>query len=91
VTTKGEEMASAVRRRRDRRDRWLREGPHALLRNLGLVGSLGWLLVLPAVAGAWLGRRLDHRYGSGVFWSATLIFCGVVLGAALVWQRVRKS
>jgi ATP synthase protein I len=61
------------------------------LRNLGLVGSLGWLLVLPPVAGAWLGRWLDNHYHSGVFWSATLIFCGVLLGAGLVWQKVRRS
>ncbi len=91
MTSKGDDMASAVRKRRDRHDRWLREGPHALLRNLGLVGALGWLLVLPPVGGAWLGRWLDHRFDSGVFWSATLIFCGVVLGALLVWQRVRGS
>lgn len=86
-----EQMASAVRKRRDRRDRWLREGSRALLRNLGLVGSLGWLLVLPPLGGALLGRRLDTRFGSGVFWSATLIFCGAALGAALVWQKLRKS
>ena len=91
MTSKGDEMASAVRKRRERRDRWLREGPRALLRNLGLVGSLGWLLVLPPLAGAMLGRRLDSHYASGVFWSATLIFGGVVLGAVLVWQKVRKS
>ena len=91
MTSKGEEMASAVRTRRERRDRWLREGPRALLRNLGLVGSLGWLLVLPPLGGALLGRRLDSHYATGVFWSATLIFCGVILGAVLVWQKVRKS
>ena len=86
-----EQMASAVRKRRDRRDRWLREGPRALLRNLGLVGSLGWLLVLTPLGGALLGRWLDNRYSSGVFWSATLIFCGAALGAGIVWQQVRKS
>ena len=86
-----EQMASAVRKRRERRDRLLREGPRALLRNLGLVGSLGWLLVLPPLGGALLGRWLDNRYSSGVFWSATLIFCGAALGAGLVWQKVRQS
>ena len=84
-------MASAVRKRRERHDHWLREGPRALLRNLGLVGALGWFLVLPPLGGALLGRWLDNRYASGVFWSATLIFCGAALGAALVWQKVRRS
>ncbi|HVT08457.1 MAG TPA: AtpZ/AtpI family protein [Polyangia bacterium] len=91
MTPRGEDMASAVRRRRERRDRWLREGPGALVRNLGLVGSLGWLLVLPPLAGAVLGRRLDSHYHAGVFWSATFIFCGAVLGGVLVWQKVKRS
>ena len=86
-----DEMAAAVRKRRDRRDRWRRTGPRALLRNLGLVGSLGWMLVLPPLAGALVGRWLDTRYRAGVFWSATFIFVGVVAGAALVWQQVRRS
>lgn len=84
-------LASAVRRRRERRERWSRQGPRALLRNLGLVGALGWQLALPPLAGALLGRWLDRRFDAGVFWSATLIFVGAALGGALVWKQVTRS
>ena len=83
-----EQMASAVRKRRERRDRWLREGSRALLRNLGLVGSLGWLPRSPPLGGALLGRWLDNRYGSGVFWSATLIFLRCRPGR---WARLTEG
>jgi ATP synthase protein I len=86
-----EQLADAVRKRRERRDRWLAEGPRALLRNLGMVGALGWLVVVPTVAGALAGRWIDRRTGAGIFWSATCIFAGVVLGGWLVWQKVNKS
>ena len=32
---------------------------------LGLVGSVGWMVVLPAVLGAFLGRWIDRRDGHG--------------------------
>ncbi len=84
-------LAGAVQKRRERRERWAHEGPRALLRNLGLVGSLGWLLVLPPLGGALVGRWLDRRFESGVFWSVTFIFAGAALGGALVWRQVRRS
>ena len=84
-------MASAVQKHRERRERSARQGPRALLRNLGLVGALGWQLVLPPLGGALLGRWLDRRFGAGVFWSATLIFVGAAAGAALVWKQVKRS
>lgn len=84
-------LAAAVEARRQRQDRWARQGPRAVLRNLGVVGSLGWLLVIPPLGGALLGRWLDRHFGAGVFWSATLIFVGAALGGALVWQRVNRS
>jgi ATP synthase protein I len=84
-------LADAVEKTRERRRRLAEGGPRALLRNLSLVGSLGWMLVLPTLAGALLGRWLDRRFGSGVFWSATLIFAGAVAGGSLVWNQVRRS
>ena len=75
-----EELASAVRKRRIATRRWLREGARSLLPNLGLVGSLGWLLVLPPLGGALLGRWLDQRFGSGIFLDGA---------AHLLWRRLR--
>jgi ATP synthase protein I len=61
------------------------------MQNLAIVGTLGWLLVVPPLLGALAGRWLDRRYGTGVFWSASLIFVGVVAGGAMVWRRMNQE
>ena len=33
-------------------------------RGLGLVGSVGWMVVVPALLGAFLGRWIDRRAGT---------------------------
>ena len=46
-------------------------------RGLGLVGSVGWMVVLPALLGAFLGRWIDRRSGTGIFWTLSLLFVGL--------------
>jgi len=84
-------LAQSVERHRQKRERWDRDGRHSLAQNLALVGSLGWSLVVPMLAGAFLGHFIDHRYQTGVFWSATSIFLGTAAGAYFVWERLRRQ
>jgi ATP synthase protein I len=88
---RAERLATSVRRQRERRERWQRDGNLTLPRSLALVGTLGWLLVAPALLGVLLGRWLDRRYQSGVFWSATLLFAGVIAGGSFLWKRVHQK
>lgn len=60
-------------------------------RGLGLVGAVGWMVSLPAVAGALLGRWLDGRYHSGVFWTLSLLFFGLALGCLSAWRHVQQE
>jgi ATP synthase protein I len=85
------DLAQSVERHRQRRERWDRDGRHSFAQNLALVGSLGWSLVVPMLAGAFLGHLIDHRYQTGVFWSATSIFLGTAAGAYFVWERLRRQ
>jgi ATP synthase protein I len=89
--TRARDLARSVQRHRQRREGWAREGKHAFAQNLVLVGSLGWSLVVPMLAGAFLGHFIDHRYHTGVFWSATSIFLGTAAGAYFVWERLRRQ
>ncbi|HYH20959.1 MAG TPA: AtpZ/AtpI family protein [Azospirillum sp.] len=84
-------MAEPVRRRRERHERWLKEGERPVGRNLALIGALGWLVVAPTLAGLAAGRWLDGLAGSGVFWTASLIFAGVALGGWLAWKRIEQE
>jgi ATP synthase protein I len=84
-------LLDAVRIRGERRRRRLAEGEPSLARNLGQVGVLGWTIVLPALVGLFLGRWLDHRFGTGIFWSAPLLLLGLALGCWTGWKWMRRS
>ena len=79
-------LVTQARLRRDRRDRWLRAGDMSVGRRLAQIGVLGWIFVVPTLAGLFLGRWLDARLASGIFWSAPLMFLGVCLGGWTAWK-----
>jgi ATP synthase protein I len=86
-----DEMERAARLRQQRQDQWQRTGERPVWRNLTMIGAIGWLIVLPMLVGILLGRWLDARLGSGIFWSGALIMLGAVLGGYLAWQRIRDE
>jgi ATP synthase protein I len=62
-----------------------------LLANTVYLGTLGLILVLPIVAGAYLGSWLDSRLpGYSFSWTVTLIVLGVFVGAIDVYLFVRE-
>ena len=84
-------MRRAVKETQARAERWKREGERSLGQNLAMVGSLGWLIVVPTLAGVALGRWLDYRFGTGIQFTGALIVVGVALGGWLAWQRIGKE
>ncbi len=79
-------LRRAVRERRERRDRWLQEGEPSVMRFVGQIGVLGWIIVAPTLVGLFFGRWLDHRLGSGIFWSAPFLLLGLSLGCWSAWR-----
>jgi ATP synthase protein I len=47
--------------------------------------SVGWLVVIPAFGGAYLGRYLDKRFNTGGFWTLSLMVAGMVAGIFWIW------
>lgn len=47
---------------------------------------IGWLFVIPVVAGAYLGRYLDRRLSTEISWTVTLIAIGIAVGIYNVWH-----
>lgn len=86
-----ERMMDAIRRRERRRDYWERHGEGSVWTNLSMIGSLGWLIVVPTLLGVLGGRLLDRMFGSGIFWTAALIFAGVSVGSLLAWRKVNEK
>lgn len=79
-------MVVEIRRRRDRRDRWLREGDMSVGRQLAQIGVLGWIIVTPMLTGLFVGRWLDARFSTGIFWTAPLLAAGLGLGGWTAWK-----
>jgi ATP synthase protein I len=79
-------LVDMVRRQRQRQQRWLREGEPSVARFIGQIGVLGWIIVMPTLIGLFVGRWLDHRFESGIFWSAPLLLIGVVVGCWSAWR-----
>ena len=84
-------MADAVRKRQERRTRWLTEGQPSVARFFGQIGVLGWIIVAPALIGLFFGRWLDHKLGTGIFWSAPLLLLGVVIGFWSAWRWMHRQ
>lgn len=60
-------------------------------RGLGLVGSVGWMVVLPALFLAFLGRWIDRRSGTGIFWTLSLLFVGLAVGCMSAYRHVHQE
>ena len=67
------------------------ESERSIGQNLALIGSVGWLVMLPAVAGIFIGRWLDSQFSSGILWTGCFIFLGVSVGARLAWKRIQEE
>jgi len=62
-----------------------------LLAGIGLVGSVGWMIILPAVAGAFLGRWLDRVLDTAHQMSMSLLLLGLGAGIYSVWRFLLRE
>ncbi|MDD2880487.1 MAG: AtpZ/AtpI family protein [Rhodoferax sp.] len=58
---------------------------------LGLMGVVGWAVVVPTLLGAALGLWLDRRYPGGRTWTLALLMAGLTLGCLNAWHWVSKE
>lgn len=58
---------------------------------LGLMGVVGWSVVVPTLLGAALGLWLDRSYPGGRAWTLALLMAGLTLGCLNAWHWVSKE
>ena len=58
---------------------------------LGMMGLIGWSVVVPTLLGAALGIWLDNRHPGNLSWTLTLLFIGLVIGCLNAWHWVAKE
>jgi len=77
--------------RQVRRMKQAEKDRRTLLAQTVFLGSIGVMLALPIVAGAYLGRWLDSlSVGYAVHWTVSMIFLGIVIGAINVYFFVKE-
>jgi len=58
---------------------------------LGLMGVIGWSVVVPTLLGAALGLWLDSHYAGARSWTMALLIAGLVLGCFNAWIWIAKE
>jgi len=58
---------------------------------LGMIGLVGWSVVVPTLLGAALGLWIDSRYPGSHSWTLALLAVGLVLGCVNAWHWVAKE
>lgn len=79
-------LVEEIRKHRSRHEQWLREGDMSVGRRLAQIGVLGWIFVVPTLAGLFFGRWLDGQFETGIFWSAPMMLLGLCIGGWTAWK-----
>jgi ATP synthase protein I len=58
---------------------------------LGMMGLIGWSVVVPTLLGAALGIWLDNRHPGNHSWTLALLIIGLTIGCLNAWYWVRKQ
>jgi ATP synthase protein I len=78
----GSKAARKLKARRSRSGVWF---------GLGMMGLIGWSVVVPTLLGAALGAWLDRKYPGGHAWTLALLMAGLTLGCLNAWHWVSKE
>ena len=90
IMSKLDDLKDQLERQARRMKKAEREQP-TLIGQTVYIGTLGLLLVLPIIGGAYLGKWLDSLVaGYSILWTVSLILVGVMVGALNVYLFLRE-
>lgn len=58
---------------------------------LGMMGLIGWAVVVPTLLGVAIGQWLDSYYPGEHSWTLALLVAGLTLGCFNAWRWVAKE
>jgi len=86
TTLAGQVGAKATRKLKARR-----HVAHGVWFGLGMMGLIGWSVVVPTLLGAALGLWLDRHYPGKHGWTLALMAAGLAMGCFNAWHWVTKE
>ncbi len=84
-------LAKRVGAKAQRKLRARRDGAPGVWSGLGMMGLIGWSVVVPTLAGAALGLWLDSHHPGAHPWSLALLMAGLALGCLNAWHWVARQ
>lgn len=89
--TEKNDLRKQVERQAQRMQKAERERPNVIGQTV-YIGTLGLLMALPVVGGAYLGHWLDSLVsGYSMRWTLSLIILGVFVGAMNIYLFIREQ
>lgn len=58
---------------------------------LGMMGMVGWSVVVPTLSGAAIGFWLDKKYPQTFSWTLTCLVLGLFSGSLIAWYWVARE
>ena len=84
-------LGDEVGRKAARKLKARREADRSLWFGLGMLGLIGWAVVVPTLLGAALGLWLDAHYPARHSWTLALLAAGLVLGCLNAWHWIARE
>jgi ATP synthase protein I len=84
-------FADEIRAQTARKLRARRAGAQDVWFGLGMMGLVGWSVVVPTLLGAALGAWLDKHHPGGHSWTLALLVAGLALGCMNAWHWIVKE
>ncbi len=83
-----DEFEVRVRRQRELIEKGRLEKGQSFWKYVGLIGVVGWSVVVPMALGVLLGWWL---FGTGSKWTLALLLLGLCLGCVNAWRMITKE
>ncbi len=84
-------LADAVGAKAVRKLKAQRSSTSGVWFGLGMMGLIGWSVVVPTLLGAALGIWLDQHHPGKHGWTLALLVAGLAIGCANAWHWVAKE
>ncbi|QDU65262.1 AtpZ/AtpI family protein [Engelhardtia mirabilis] len=68
-----------------------RQDPSHVWFGLGMMGLVGWSVVVPTLAGAAFGIWLDRSQPGAFSWTLSMLLAGLMIGCLNAWYWVAKE
>lgn len=88
---KSTDLLNAVEKKAALKLRARRNATPGVWFGLGMVGLIGWSVVVPTLAGAALGIWLDKHEVGQHSWTLALLMAGLTLGCFNAWHWIAKE